>query len=155
MSLVRNVPDFELIQLGRLLYVCPNPWEFIVVEQKCSGFWTHSIGQTIICLSKSLGIHCRWPVMFRILNSLDLTGYYMSVQILGNLLSLISKTPDFEFIELGRPLYVCPSPWEFIVLFSNVPDVDLIGLGRLLYISVHVLGISLSLSRNVPEFELI
>jgi hypothetical protein len=28
-------------------------------------------------------------------------------------------------------------------------------LGRLLYISVHVLGISLSLSRNVPEFELI
>lgn len=93
--------------------------------------------------------------MFRILNSFNWADYYMSVQILGNLLSLISKTPDFELIELGRPLCVCPSPWEFIVLCSNVPDVELIGLGRLLYISAQFLGNSLSLSRNVPEFELI
>ena len=55
-------------------------------------------------------------IMFMILSSLDLAESYMSVQILGNLLSLISKTPDFAFIELGRLLYVCPNPWESIVV---------------------------------------
>ena len=116
LSLISKTPDFEFIELGRPLYVCPSPWEFIVVEQKCSRIWTHSIGKTIMCLSKSFG--SRWSVKFRIFKSLNWADYCISVQILWNSLSLISKVPDFEFIDLDRLLYVCPNPWKIVVFCS-------------------------------------
>ena len=54
--------------------------------------------------------------MFRILNSFNWADYYMSVQILGNSLSLARNVPDFKLIGFDRILYVCPNPWEFIVV---------------------------------------
>lgn len=49
-------------------------------------------------------------------------------------MSLARNVPDFELIQLGRLLYVCPILWECIVVGHNVHDFKLIGFGRIIYV---------------------